>query len=190
MCVLLDIPPLTLLLWTKYKIPGLILGLCAANERHHYRVTPSLIDWAQTYNQPWMHTHKPLQSLHWLPWYLALKFEIRKLNITRRECGNTNQWFQFESYLIGHGSCIPLFMYHVLHSTTKTEATLSQCRYALWDHAKLRPLYQCNARCWEWFRKLLLLIHDILSCYIKYTKYSFWFCNYIYNCHLILSGRV
>ena len=31
----------------------LILGLRPANERCHYRVTPSLIGWAQTLNQPW-----------------------------------------------------------------------------------------------------------------------------------------
>ena len=31
---------------------GLILGLCPANEKHHYKVTPSLIGWAQTQNQP------------------------------------------------------------------------------------------------------------------------------------------
>ena len=28
--------------------PGLILGLRPANERRHYKVTPSLIGWAQT----------------------------------------------------------------------------------------------------------------------------------------------
>ena len=33
-------------------ITRLILGLCPANERRHYKVTPSLIGWAQTYNQP------------------------------------------------------------------------------------------------------------------------------------------
>ena len=37
---------------------GLILGLHPANERHRYKVTPSLIGWAQTYNQP----------CHWLCW--------------------------------------------------------------------------------------------------------------------------
>ena len=31
---------------------GLILGLRSANERGLYKVTPSLIGWAQTYNQP------------------------------------------------------------------------------------------------------------------------------------------
>ena len=29
-------------------IPGMILDLCPANERHRYKVTPSLIGWAQT----------------------------------------------------------------------------------------------------------------------------------------------
>ena len=33
--------------------PGLILGLRSANERRRYTVTPSLIGWAQTLNQPW-----------------------------------------------------------------------------------------------------------------------------------------
>ena len=32
---------------------GLILGLCPTNERRRYKVTPSLIGWIQTYNQPW-----------------------------------------------------------------------------------------------------------------------------------------
>ena len=31
-----------------------ILGLCPANERRCYKVTPSLIGWAQCYNQPWV----------------------------------------------------------------------------------------------------------------------------------------
>ena len=31
---------------------GLILGLRPANEKRRYKVTPSLIGWAQTYNQP------------------------------------------------------------------------------------------------------------------------------------------
>ena len=31
-----------------YMKAGLILGLCPANERRHYKVTPSLIGWAQT----------------------------------------------------------------------------------------------------------------------------------------------
>ena len=30
------------------RYPGLILGLCPANERRRYKVTPSLIGWAQT----------------------------------------------------------------------------------------------------------------------------------------------
>ena len=33
---------------------GLILGLRPANERRRYKVTPSLIGWAQMYNQPCM----------------------------------------------------------------------------------------------------------------------------------------
>ena len=32
-------------------IAGLILGLRPANERRRYKVTPSLIGWAQSYNQ-------------------------------------------------------------------------------------------------------------------------------------------
>ena len=32
-------------------IPGLLLGLLPANERRRYKVTPSLIGWAQTLNQ-------------------------------------------------------------------------------------------------------------------------------------------
>ena len=29
--------------------------MCPANERHHYKVTPSLIGWVQTKNQPYVH---------------------------------------------------------------------------------------------------------------------------------------
>ena len=35
----------------KNVLTGLILGLHPANERHHYKVTLSLIGWAQTWNQ-------------------------------------------------------------------------------------------------------------------------------------------
>ena len=34
--------------WLDLKISGLILGLRPANERRRYKVTPSLIGWAQT----------------------------------------------------------------------------------------------------------------------------------------------
>ena len=33
-------------------VTGLILGLCTANEKCLYKVTPSLIGWSQTYRQP------------------------------------------------------------------------------------------------------------------------------------------
>ena len=35
-----------------FQESGLILGLRPANERHRYKITPSLIDWVQTKNQP------------------------------------------------------------------------------------------------------------------------------------------
>ena len=38
----------------------LILGLYPANERRRYKVTPSLIGWAQTYNQPCLYSSGPL----------------------------------------------------------------------------------------------------------------------------------
>ena len=41
---------------------GLILGLLSANGRRCYKVTPSLIGWAQTYNQP-------CDGMSWLCWY-------------------------------------------------------------------------------------------------------------------------
>ena len=34
----------------------MIFGLRRANERRRYKVTPSLIGWAQTWNQPWNYT--------------------------------------------------------------------------------------------------------------------------------------
>ena len=40
-------------------LPRLILGLHPANERRRYKVTPSLIGWAQTKNQPWCCTCFP-----------------------------------------------------------------------------------------------------------------------------------
>ena len=36
----------------QHGISGLILGLRPVNERRRYKVTPSLIGWAQTWNQP------------------------------------------------------------------------------------------------------------------------------------------
>ena len=43
--------------WVKhYTMP--ILGLRPANERRHYRVTPSPTGRAQTQNQPWLHDNR------------------------------------------------------------------------------------------------------------------------------------
>ena len=42
-----------LLSYIVYAFTGLILGLRPANERRRYKVTTSLIGWAQTWNQPW-----------------------------------------------------------------------------------------------------------------------------------------
>ena len=55
---------------------GLILGLRPANERCRYKVTASLIGWAQTWNQPWNYTpliHSVTQStIHeWISCSLA-----------------------------------------------------------------------------------------------------------------------
>ena len=40
----------------KINDPGIILCVCPANERWRYTVTPSLIGWAHTQNDPWNHT--------------------------------------------------------------------------------------------------------------------------------------
>ena len=55
---------------------GLIIGLRPANERRCYKVTPSLIGWAQTQNQPWhaIMLSDPLFSLHFI--IHSLKFSI------------------------------------------------------------------------------------------------------------------
>ena len=42
--------------------PGLVLGLCPANERRPYKVTPSLISWAQTKNHPCNRTTKYIKN--------------------------------------------------------------------------------------------------------------------------------
>ena len=39
--------------WSNISESWLNLGLRPANERHHCKVMPSLIGWAQTFNQPW-----------------------------------------------------------------------------------------------------------------------------------------
>ena len=43
---------------------GLILGLCPANERRRYKVVPSLIGWAQTYNQPLKHASYCMKNMY------------------------------------------------------------------------------------------------------------------------------
>ena len=39
-------------------IAGIILWICPVNERLHYNVTPSLIGWAHTQNDPWSWNEK------------------------------------------------------------------------------------------------------------------------------------
>ena len=40
------------------------LGLCPANEGRRYQVTPSLIGWAQTLNQPYITYHLTVIDHH------------------------------------------------------------------------------------------------------------------------------
>ena len=47
---------------------GLILGLRPVNERRRYKVTRSLIGWAQTYNQPWLYVRKHVNMNLHLTW--------------------------------------------------------------------------------------------------------------------------
>ena len=51
--------------WKQWQCCGhwrLILGLRPANERRRYKVTPSLIGWAQTYNEPCLKAVGPVGS--------------------------------------------------------------------------------------------------------------------------------
>ena len=55
------------ILWFVQCVLGLILDLHPANERRRYKVTPSLIDWAETWYQPciWILIHcSPSSSYH------------------------------------------------------------------------------------------------------------------------------
>ena len=45
------------------KSAGVILGLRPANERRRYKVTPSLIGWAQTKNQPFIIRLKKMDTI-------------------------------------------------------------------------------------------------------------------------------
>ena len=77
-------------------IAWLILGLCPASERRCYKVTPSLIGWAQTSNQPWIagatllvpcHVVKSLQFIwrsgtcRWNPQVPDLQMSCRDLTL-------------------------------------------------------------------------------------------------------------
>ena len=78
--------------------PGLILGLCPANERRRYKVTPSLIGWAQTWNQPCAtHLHPSLRRSRY-PCYLTPKFVIMPKIV------NMDRW-TFKPHLIIYILC-------------------------------------------------------------------------------------
>ena len=44
------------------RVAGIILWICPVNERLHYNVTPSLIGWAYTQNDPWSWKSKSCNS--------------------------------------------------------------------------------------------------------------------------------
>ena len=50
------------------RLSRIILGMVSANERRRYYVTPPLIGWAHTQNDPWLWTHKR----HSKPWVFLL----------------------------------------------------------------------------------------------------------------------
>ena len=66
-----------------YPRSGLILGLPPANERRRYKVTPSLIGWAQTYYQPWRLWYA---SHHWYHSWCVPEF-ARNVSVTSHHRG-------------------------------------------------------------------------------------------------------
>ena len=65
--------------WDHIMYTGLILGLRPANERRRYKVTLSLMGWAQTKNQPCVHTvatsQPNLHSISLTYWYITEQVE-------------------------------------------------------------------------------------------------------------------
>ena len=84
-----------------YSMAGLILGLHEANERCCYKVTPSLMGWAQTKNQPWYRAHTwRLRDLL----YTGNEF-VQKLQIQK-------QYIEFFNCRSVHGKISSQVLYH------------------------------------------------------------------------------
>ena len=78
----------------KYK-SGLILGLHPANKRRRYKVTPSLIGWAQTWNQPCRYTRGICILWNSGNVYAALlsTYDMEKVHIYYTTTNNTGKIF-------------------------------------------------------------------------------------------------
>ena len=77
---------------------GLILDLCPANKRRRYKVTPSLIGWAQTWNQPCIIWRRPRMESS-LPCCLSLRTIGGITNQAELFCGNENVNLHFHEVL-------------------------------------------------------------------------------------------
>ena len=98
-------------------IAGLNLGLCPANEGRRHKVTPSLIGWAQTWNQPWITTTIPFSQV-WL------KVKIDLITVQDLLIALHYRWF----YLVWHNGELICGRWHLNWAISMgTERNLCCC---------------------------------------------------------------
>ena len=67
---------------THNRYQGIILGMCPANERQRYNVTPSLIGWVHSQNDPWIPSGI---SASWASYMDCNSFKIHCKELVRRK---------------------------------------------------------------------------------------------------------
>ena len=115
---------------------GLILGLCPANERLRYKVTSSLIGWAQTYNQPCI-----CPQYCWLPHGPNLSLPHQQNTHPLKKAAKSFLQFPGQTMVPG-----------LISLMQNTRLTLKQLGhfFSFPNHANAVQ-YKCNIFVWNWF---------------------------------------
>ena len=131
-------------------LTGLILGLHPAKERRRYKVTPSLIGWAQSKDQPYIHMH----SFNGRRWNLQNTIGQQSSSDTLLGYLSRNNIFiKLATSIRNHNFITRGVVSHIKHSTTNEKRTVPHSTHLPPGQNK-RPFgrrhFQSHFLEWKW----------------------------------------
>ena len=155
-------------------LTGLILGLHPAKERRRYKVTPSLIGWAQSKDQPYIHMH----SFNGRRWSLQNTIGQQSSSDTLLGYLSRNNIFiKLATSIRNHDFITRGVVSHIKHSTTNEKRTvphyLNQCWPRSVTHICVTGGWRWGARSrWVRSHKIIPGFHGSVTCSMHWLHWE------------------